>query len=185
MQNKLIIISGPSGVGKTTIINRLLEKNPDKLKRLITYTTRPPRKKDETSGEYIFLTENDFKKLISDDNLIEWEKVYDNYYGKAMPELEKIWQQEKIAIATIDPISIDKKEFKKDFITIIFLTAKLENIERRLGKRNQSAEVFEKRKNLIPKELKMADEADYVVKNEENKIDQTVSTCEKIIFSNT
>ena len=180
---KLIIISGPSGVGKTTIINRLLKKHPHKLQRILTYTTRPPRKKHEEKGEYKFFTESEFKELISQNGMIEWEKVYGNYYGKSFMELEKIWQKDKMALATIDPLSIDKKEFKKAFITVIFITAQLKNIENRLKKRSPSGDIYQKRKKLIPQELKMAKKAKYIVKNEENKISQTVKQCEKIIFS--
>lgn len=182
---KFIIVSGPSGVGKTTVINELLKKNED-LKRLITYTTRAKRQKSkEHKGEYLFISEKEFENLIKNDNFIEWEKVYGNYYGKSADELKKIWNENKIAIAAIDPLSLDKPEFDKPFMIKIFLTAKKENIIQRLKSRNLPENRFEKRKNMIEKELKIAENADFVVENEQSHIDRTVEQCEKIIFSKT
>jgi len=182
---KFIIVSGPSGVGKTTVINHLLRRN-EKLEHLITYTTRAKRQKNkEYKDEYLFISKKEFEKLIIKNHFIEWEEVYGNYYGKSTDELKKIWRKNKIAIATIDPFSLNKPEFDKPFMIKIFLTAKKENIIQRLKSRNLPETRFEKRKNMIERELKMTENADFVVENEQSHIDRTVERCEKIIFSKT
>jgi len=181
---KFIIISGPSGVGKTTIINKLLDKHADKLERLVTYTTGEPRHEEhEIKGEYNFITVDDFQKLIDEGSLIEYDSVYGNYYGKSFNDLESIWADKKTAIGTIDPLSIDKEEFNKDYIIKIFLTVDDAKILRnRLEKRHLPKERIEKRMAQIPAEQNMAKYADFVVENKENQLDDTVFECEKIIF---
>ncbi|HUT22641.1 MAG TPA: hypothetical protein VMX18_04605 [Candidatus Bipolaricaulota bacterium] len=182
---KLILISGPSGSGKTTIVNKLLKNQPDELARPMTYTTRPRRKSKEVAGEYNFISVKDFKKLIDKNALLEWDLVYGNYYGKALKEIEQIWQAGKTPLITIDPLSIDKNEFSQKSIIKIFLEVpNSEILKKRIEKRNMDPEKLKKRLEQLPAELAMAKHADFIVKNKENELKQAVKDCEKIIFEN-
>ena len=83
MNYKPIIILGPSGVGKSTLIKELNVKYPDSFGFSISYTTRAPRKGEQHGINYFFVSKNDFEKLIDQDDFIEWCEVHGNYYGTA------------------------------------------------------------------------------------------------------
>ena len=92
MQGKCIIFSAPSGAGKTTIVQQLLQKKELKLEFSISATTRNPRGQEVNGKDYYFLTVPEFKNKIENGSLIEWEEVYENsFYGTLKTELDRIW----------------------------------------------------------------------------------------------
>jgi guanylate kinase len=99
---KALIFSAPSGAGKTTVVNHLMETFP-KLDFSITATTRPKRGNEENGKEYYFISKEEFRKLIDQDAFVEWEEVYkDRYYGTLKLELERIWNGNKVAVFDVD-----------------------------------------------------------------------------------
>ena len=102
-QNKTIVFTAPSGAGKTTIVKHLLAKFPDKLAFSISATTRQKREMETNGMDYYFLTKEEFKKKITNDEFIEWEEVYDDqYYGTLKSEITRLWAQGKIVVFDVD-----------------------------------------------------------------------------------
>ncbi|MGB3112356.1 MAG: guanylate kinase, partial [Candidatus Omnitrophota bacterium] len=87
-QNLIIIISAPSGSGKTTIVNRLLEQTSG-LRCLVSYTTRPRRQGETGEKDYIFISNEEFKKKIETGDFLEWEEVFGNLYGSSEEQLKE------------------------------------------------------------------------------------------------
>lgn len=99
---KIIIITAPSGAGKTSITRYLLNQFPQ-LAFSVSATTRSPRANEQEGVEYYFLTEDEFKERIKDDAFIEWEMVYTSkYYGTLKSEMDRIWQQQRFPVLDID-----------------------------------------------------------------------------------
>ena len=102
MNKKIIIITAPSGAGKTSITHYLLNKIPQ-LNFSISATTRRPRENEKNGVDYYFLTVEDFKNKINENTFVEWEMVYEGkYYGTLKQEIERIWNEEKIPLLDID-----------------------------------------------------------------------------------
>ncbi len=115
---KALIFSAPSGAGKTTVVNHLMETFP-KLDFSITATTRPKRGNEENGKEYYFISKEEFRKLIDQDAFVEWEEVYkDRYYGTLKLELERIWNGNKVAVFDVDVkggINLKKNSVKRRY----------------------------------------------------------------------
>ncbi len=102
LQNKLIIITAPSGSGKTSITRRLMQVFPE-LAFSISAATRKARAGENGGVDYYFISEEDFKHKIQQNEFAEWEMVYDGkYYGTLKSELQRIWNQEKVPVLDID-----------------------------------------------------------------------------------
>lgn len=96
LQNKLIIIAAPSGAGKTSVTRHLLKVLPDRLAFSISCATRHPRNNEKDGVDYYFISANDFKHRIEQQEFVEWEMVYEGkYYGTLKSEMNRIWQQKK------------------------------------------------------------------------------------------
>lgn len=101
-QNKIIIITAPSGAGKSTITHYLIDKYPA-LSFSISAATRNPRGAEKDGVDYYFLTEESFKQKINEDAFLEWEMVYEGkYYGTLRSELDRIWAAGKVPMLDID-----------------------------------------------------------------------------------
>ena len=93
IQGKLLLFCGPSGSGKTTIVHHLLQKNP-KIEFSVSATTRPQRANETDGKDYHFISVEEFKKRIANDEFVEWEEVYtDRFYGTLKSEIERIWSE--------------------------------------------------------------------------------------------
>src|SRR5258706_15812406 len=101
--NKLIIIAAPSGSGKTSVTRHLLKALPEQLAFSISAATRSPRSFEKNKVDYYFISVNEFKNKIQQDEFAEWEMVYDGkYYGTLKSELQRIWQQHKAPLLDVD-----------------------------------------------------------------------------------
>jgi guanylate kinase len=142
-EGKVIIFSAPSGSGKTTIVRHLLETNP-KLGFSISACTRDKRGRNEVNGkDYYFLTPEDFKNKIDNDEFIEWEEVYaGNFYGTLKSEIERIWASGKHVIFDVDVKGgLHLKEYFGDKGLAVFVKVpSIELLKERLRDRKTESE---------------------------------------------
>lgn len=136
-QNKLIIITAPSGAGKTSITRYLLGKYPQ-LSFSISAATRSPRAGEQDGVDYHFISETDFKQKIAENAFIEWEMVYEGkYYGTLHAELERIWSLGKTPMLDIDvqgAIHV-QQQFQGSSLSIFIEPPSVEELKRRLESR--------------------------------------------------
>ena len=166
---KAVIISAPSGAGKTTLIKKLIEA---KLPLLFSVSAcnRNPREGEENKKDYYFLSTKQFKEKIKAQDFIEWEEVYDgNFYGTLKKEINRIWKEKKHVVFDVDVIGgISLKEyFKENSISIFIEPPSIDVLEERLKKRKTDA--TESIKNRLEKsfeEMKSIDKFDKIIVNE-------------------
>ena len=172
-QGKAIIISAPSGAGKTTLVNKLLDA---KLPLLfsISACSRAPREGEEDKKDYYFLSIEEFKEKIKAQDFIEWEEVYEgNFYGTLKKEIERIWKEKKHVVFDVDVIGgISLKDyFMENSISIFIKPPNMEVLSKRLKKRN--TEDRKSIKNRLEKsfeEMKSIDKFDKIIVNDELSI---------------
>ena len=172
-QGKAIIISAPSGAGKTTLVNKLLDA---KLPLLfsISACSRAPREGEKDKKDYYFLSIEEFKEKIKAQDFIEWEEVYEgNFYGTLKKEIERIWKEKKHVVFDVDVIGgISLKEyFMENSISIFIKPPSMEVLSKRLKKRN--TEDRKSIKNRLEKsfeEMKSIDKFDKIIVNDELSI---------------
>lgn len=100
--NKIVIITAPSGSGKTSIVRHLLKTFPQ-LAFSVSATTRPPRKDEQDGIDYYFIGEKDFERNIQEKKFLEWEMVYEGrYYGTLKSEMSRLWEQNKVPVLDLD-----------------------------------------------------------------------------------
>lgn len=170
MEGKAIIFSAPSGSGKTTIVKHLLNNNPD-LGFSISASTRDKRGRTETHGkDYYFLTPEEFKKKIDENEFIEWEEVYEgNFYGTLKSEIQRIWDQGKNVIFDVDVkggLNL-KKYFGDKSLAVFVKVPTLDILKERLNDRGtDSDESISRRLFKANFEMSFQDQFDKVLVNE-------------------
>ena len=167
-KSKFIIIAAPSGSGKTTIVNKLLNEKNLGLFFSISATSRKPRKNEKNGENYFFISKEEFIKRVTNDEFVEWEEVYRGvFYGTLFSELENA--KEKNLIFDIDVIGglNIKRKFKDQSLTIFIKPPSIIELEKRL--KNRKSETDSNIKIRIDKakdEMLLADKFDYVVEND-------------------
>ena len=181
---KLFLISGTSGVGKTTIAYKLLEQMTN-LERLVTYVTREPRPNEKDGEDYHFISRDEFEQKIQNKEMFEHDEHYGNYYGNSKKDLDAIWKKENIALILLDINGVRTvKSIFPEAKSIFILPDNLENLKKRIRQRPMTNEAFEKRWEKVQEELKTADEYDFKVINTEGKLDEAVANTKDIINNN-
>lgn len=169
-QGKLIVFSAPSGSGKTTIVHYLLAQKELNLGFSVSVTSREKRGKEIDREDYHFISKNQFKKHIKNDDLVEWEEVYhDNFYGTLKSEIERIWSNNKHVIFDIDVIGGlgIKKIFPEQTLAIFVQPPSIEVMEERLrNRKTDSEEKIIERVKKAEKELKFATDFDIILIND-------------------
>lgn len=172
-QGKAIIISAPSGAGKTTLVNKLLDT---KLPLLfsISACSRAPREGEEDKKDYYFLSIEEFKEKIKAQDFIEWEEVYEgNFYGTLKKEIERIWKEKKHVVFDVDVIGgISLKDyFMENSISIFIKPPNMEVLSKRLKKRNtEDRKSIKNRLEKSIEEMKSIDKFDKIIVNDELSI---------------
>ena len=169
MIGKLIIFSAPSGSGKTTIVKYLLESGLP-LEFSVSACSRAPREGEVNGKDYYFLTVDEFKKKIDNNEFIEWEEVYPgNFYGTLRSELPRIWNNQNHVIFDIDVkggIKM-KSNFPENTLSIFVMPPSVEELEKRLiGRSTDNSETIRKRVDKAVYELQYSDKFDVVLIND-------------------
>ena len=182
LNNKIIIISSPSGAGKTTICKYLLKKI-DNVKLSISYTTRPKRKNEKNEKDYFFVNREKFNELAKKNYFVETAKVFDYYYGTPLENINKSFKKNNHILFDIDwqgAKKIRKKYDKSQIIDFFILPPNKNELKNRLEKRgSDNKREINKRLSLAVSEIKHYKEYQFVLINE-NIID-TVNNLVKII----
>lgn len=176
---KLIIVTAPSGSGKTTIVKHLLATF-DNLAFSVSATTRPPRSNEVHGRDYYFMTLEEFQEHINNGDFLEWEEVYDQqYYGTLRSEVEKLWKQGKHVIFDIDVKGAMKlkQAYPDRALTIFVKPPNPQVIFQRLQKRKtESKESLKKRLEKVDFELSFENNFDVVIVND--KLEEALRNAE-------
>ena len=175
MKGKVIIVSAPSGAGKTSIVQHLLEQVPA-LKFSISATTRPKRDYEIDGKDYYFLTPEQFKERLANDEFLEWQEVYaDQFYGSLKSEVERIWSNGQAVIFDVDVLGgLNIKKFYGDEALSVFIEPPtMEELENRLKNRGTENDAsLKKRLAKAEYELSFARQFDKIVLNDDLKTAQ-------------
>ncbi|SDX98004.1 guanylate kinase [Lutibacter oricola] len=169
-QGKLIVFSAPSGSGKTTIVRHLLGELDLNLDFSISATSRDARGKEKHGEDYYFISNEEFKAHIKNDDFVEFEEVYtNNYYGTLKKEVHRIWELGKHVIFDIDVVGglNIKNKFPDNTLAIFVQPPSIEEMERRLrGRKTDSEEKIQERVAKAEREMEYAKDFDVVLVND-------------------
>ncbi len=166
---KIILFCGPSGSGKTTISQYLL-KNNSNLQFSVSVTTRAKRENEKDGVDYYFITEEEFKKRLSNEEFIEWEEVYaGTFYGTLKAEVERIWSMDKHAIFDVDVIGglNIKKQFGEKALSVCVMPPSIDVLkERLLARKSETPESLDKRINKAMLEMSYSAQFERIIIND-------------------
>ena len=171
---KPLIILGPSGVGKDTIINMFLKKYPEIFYKLVSFTTRKIREGEKEGINYFYITKEKFQEKKNENKLIGIQEYNDNFYASDKSKLEELMNKgEKIIILNYNIETANKVKDELDFNCIAILPPSEDELRNRLKHRGTKPEEMEKRMKNSLKEMKLINEANYIqfrVVNDEKDI---------------
>ncbi len=176
----LIVISSPSGGGKSTIAKYLLSKYP-KIEFSVSATTRKKREKETEGKDYHFLTKSQFQNKIENDELVEYEEIFGNYYGTLKSEVAKSIENNQTVLFDVDvkgALSL-RKYFPENTLLIFISPPSIEILEQRLrNRRTESEEEIKNRLNRAEEEKQYSDKFDYLIVND--KLENAFAKIEEI-----
>ena len=178
-----IVLSSPSGAGKTTITKKISQKYPN-IKISISHTTRKPRPNEIDGVDYHFVSKENFEKLIRENNFYEHAKIFDNYYGTSKKSVNKLHEEKYNVVFDIDWQGTKQlSKYKElDLIKIFILPPDKKELKKRLVNRNQdNNQTVEKRLRQYENDIQHWSDYDYVVIN--NDLESCFGQIEKIIES--
>lgn len=172
----LIVISGPSGVGKDTIARRLIERKPNSFYFVVTATTRPPRPGEVHGRDYFFLSSDEFARMIDEDELLEYALVYNDYKGVPKAQIRDALASGRDVIMRVDPQGAATIRKLVPHAITIFLTAESEEamVTRLRERKSETPEGLKLRIATARQEMKRIAEFDYWVVNAQEKQKETV-----------
>ena len=178
----LVVLSSPSGGGKTVLARMLLKKHSE-FKRSISFTTREKRKGEKEGADYHFVSRKDFQKKIKEHEFAEWALVFGNYYGTPKENIQKAEGKIEVILLVLDVQGgLTLKRRYPDSVLIFILPPSVEELEKRLSRRGtDKPQVIRKRLKAALKEITFCREYDYIVVN--RKLEDTVKLLEEIIIA--
>lgn len=170
MQNNgmLVLFSGPSGVGKDTVLDIILDKD-EKLQRSISLTTREKRSGETDGEDYYFITKDEFSKMVDDGQVLEYAQYGENIYGTPKAPVDKWLKEGKTVILKIEVKGAQKiRELYPDALSIFLLPPSMQILEDRIRKRGtESEQDIEKRLEIAKNEILRSADYDFVVVNDD------------------
>jgi guanylate kinase len=170
IKNKIIVITAPSGAGKTSITRHLLQTFPQ-LAFSISAATRQARSNEVNGKDYYFLPLEDFQEKIKHNRFVEWEMVYEGkYYGTLRSELERIWENGQVPVLDIDvkgAIHV-QQQFKENTLSIFIEPPSIDELRRRLESRgSESEKSLQDRVNKASYEISFKQHFDSIILNDD------------------
>jgi guanylate kinase len=180
----LIVISGPSGVGKDTVLQRMKERNLP-FYFVVTATTRLPRENEVEGVDYFFVSKGEFARMIDEDALLEYAIVYDDYKGIPKSQVRQALESGKDVIMRIDVQGAETIRKLCPEALLIFLTTQNQNelVARLHERKTENADKLRLRIATARQELKRIEQFDYVVVNRAEQLDTTVDIIVSIILA--
>ncbi|MBR2677457.1 MAG: guanylate kinase [Solobacterium sp.] len=165
----LIVISGPSGVGKGTVIKRFIEDPDLKLAFSVSMTTREKREGEVEGVNYYYVTREEFEKTIKEGGLLEWTEFVGNYYGTPLAAVEKLRSEGKNVLLEIEVDGCQQVKKKvPDALTIFIVPPSIKELENRIrGRKTEAEEIVQQRLAKAEKELEKTNQYRYVVCNDD------------------
>jgi guanylate kinase len=184
-EHKIIIITAPSGAGKTSITRHLLHKYPNRLAFSVSAATRRPRGLEQNEVDYYFISQENFINKIQHEEFIEWEMVYEGkYYGTLKSELQRIWAEGKVPVLDIDvkgAIHV-QKQFPETTLSIFIEPPSIDELKKRLTSRGtESEESLQARISKAGYEISFKHSFNAVIINHD--LGQACAEAEKIVSS--
>ncbi|HZD10695.1 MAG TPA: guanylate kinase [Candidatus Binatia bacterium] len=172
----LIVISGPSGVGKDTIARMLIDRRPDSFYFVVTATTRKPRPGEVHGKDYFFLTTDEFARMIEEGELLEYAMVYNDYKGVPKRQIREALQSGRDVIMRVDPQGAATiRKLIPNAVSIFLIAESEEAMVKRLRERkSETPEGLSLRIATARQEMKRIDEFDYCVVNPQEQHDHAV-----------
>ena len=188
-KNIMIILSSPSGVGKTTLTKKIQQKY-QSFKISVSHTTRKPRSNEIDGIDYHFVSEKEFKKLINEEKFYEYAKIFENYYGTLKSQVDDLIKKNDLIFDIDWQGTKQLSKFKNlKLIKIYLITDSKYELKKRLVKRNQNTkEEIEKRFNAFDEDIKHWKDYDYIIINKNldvcfKQIESIIDMNKKSIFS--
>ena len=180
-----MVISGPSGVGKDVIIDRMIESDRFGFHFTVTATTRNPRPGEQDGVNHHFMTVDDFINMIAADDLLEWAQVYDNYYGVPKQQVRDALDAGNHVIIRVDVQGAKRlSEIIPEALLIFIIPPSLDVLKMHLENRGVDSETeMTKRLSAATEEINQANLFDFTVTNEEDQLDVTADSVVAIIES--
>jgi guanylate kinase len=168
-KGKLIVISAPSGCGKTTIAKAILAKYPTMLFS-VSATTRPIRVGEVNGRDYFFLTRQEFEDRIGTEDLVEWEEIYGNYYGTLKSEIHRALDHGDSMMFDVHvkgALSI-RRNFPNESVLFFIKPPSMEELKKRLeNRKTENPETLKRRLDRVPMELEQGPQFDFQIVNDE------------------
>ncbi len=165
----VLVVSAPSGAGKTTLCKRLLKRDPQ-ISFSVSYSTRAPRDGEKNGIDYFFVDQETFERLIQEGAFLEWAKVHNHYYGTSHEQVEKALSSGRDVLLDIDvqgAVQVRQK-LGRDAVLVFILPPNLEELERRLRSRGtEDEETIKRRLSVAKEEIARAQDFDYLVLNDD------------------
>lgn len=179
---KLIVLTGPSGVGKGTLVRALLPRH-DNLFLSISATTRPPRTGEVDGKDYFFKTRAEFEAMIAADELLEWAEYAGNYYGTPLPPVKTQIQEGNFVLLEIEVVGAKLvKDVFSDALRLFVLPPSFDVLEQRLrGRGKDSDQAIAKRLDRAKEELALSHEFDVEIVNDD--LERAIAAIEQAIFT--
>jgi guanylate kinase len=177
---KLFVFAAPSGAGKTTLVHAVVRKHPE-LRFSISYTTREPRINEANEVDYLFVDEDEFMRLRDEGEMLEYARVFDNYYATSRSQVEKHLADNRNVVLEIDWQGARQvRESMAECVTIFILPPSLAELERRLrDRRTDKPEVIERRLRDARSDMSHWEEFDHVIINDD--LDQAIAALEAVL----
>ena len=173
MERKLIVVSAPSGAGKTSIVRYLLEQNPQ-LSFSISATTRAKREMEVDGRDYYFISVPDFQKQIENESFLEWQEVYKGqYYGSLKSEVDRLCGEGKVVVFDVDVLGglNIKKYYGEQALAIFVQPPTIEDLRKRLkGRGTETPESLKKRLDKAEYEMSFAKQFDVILVNDKLEV---------------